>query len=262
MRIALILLSILALVFIGSISWSLIGQGWGLNLKRNTDTMNPSGDSLAIETWKNQIKTDEKIEQLSSLVKQLAAQNGVSNPIPNNTNTGWKSIEVSGKLLALLMPTVTLTQIDNAGIFDLHIFDTNTPYSTYQDVKLGLTLIVTRLPYDTFLKNIQAVGEKVYSPNEKTWFPFRSFYLNPPKADTVVRLVIEMEWETIGIEIPKTKFSILKELLLGRNTTPAVIQKIPVPVKTNKPKPTGPTKTGTTITGTGKILSGTVKTTH
>lgn len=262
MRIALILLSILALVFIGSISWSLIGQGWGLNLKKNTDTTNPSGDSLAIETWKNQIKTDEKIEQLSSLVKQLAAQNGVNPPDTEDTNTGWSIIEVSGKLLSLLMPTVTLTQIDNAGIFDLHVFDSNTKYSTYQDVKLWLTLIVTRLPYDTFLKNIQAVGEKVYSTNEKTWFPFRSFYLNPPKADTLVRLVIEIEWETIGIEIPKTKFSILKELLLDQNQAPVTIKKTPIPVKTNKPKTIESTNTGTTITGTGKTLSGTGKITH
>ena len=74
MRIALILLSILALIFIGSISWSLISQDGGINLKRTSNT-NPSGDTIVIETWKNQIKTDEKIEKLSNLVSQLAEKN-------------------------------------------------------------------------------------------------------------------------------------------------------------------------------------------
>ena len=78
MRIALILLSILALIFIGSISWSLINQDGGISLKKTTN-INPSGDTLVIETWKNQIKTDEKIEKLSHLVTQLAEKNGVQN---------------------------------------------------------------------------------------------------------------------------------------------------------------------------------------
>lgn len=116
MRIALILLSILALVFIGSISWSLIGQGGGLASIKKSTSSTPSGDSLVIETWKNQIKTDEKIEKLSSLVSELAEKNGIQNTGNNtgqlSTESGSTvSVKVSGKLLSMLMPTVTLTEI-------------------------------------------------------------------------------------------------------------------------------------------------------
>jgi hypothetical protein len=60
MRIALILLSILALVFIGSISWSLLsGDGFVLP-KKNTNNLS---DSSTESYWRNQIKTEEKIEK-------------------------------------------------------------------------------------------------------------------------------------------------------------------------------------------------------
>jgi hypothetical protein len=75
MRIALILLSILALVFIGSISWSLLsGDGFVLP-KKNTNNLS---DSSTESYWRNQIKTEEKIEKLTAIVEELSKKNGTS----------------------------------------------------------------------------------------------------------------------------------------------------------------------------------------
>ena len=85
--------------------------------------------------------------------------------------------------------------------------------STYEDSKLGLRVIASSTSYDTILKNMRAVGKEVYTVNEVTGFTTRGFYLNPPKTDTTVRLVLESESQSIAIEISKSKFPILKKLL-------------------------------------------------
>lgn len=82
------------------------------------------------------------------------------------------------------------------------------------------------IPYDIFLKNTKALGGVPYSVNETKTFSFRSFYLNPTKSDTLVRLVVEMESQTIAIEVSKAKFPLFKNLLLGKP-----VQTSPVPVK-------------------------------
>ena len=217
MRIALILLSILAMIFIGSVTWSLIGQEWWIPKTRSSVQ---SVDSITIETWKNQIKTDEKIEKLSTMVEELSK--GIpSSSVKNNTQWEPKEIEpvkISGKLLATLLPTITPTLIGNSWIFGLLIFDQSIGYSTYRDDTYGITLLAMNIPYDIFLKNIKALSGTPYTINEVTTFPTRSFYLNPAKSDTLVRLAIEMESQTIAIEITKTKFSVFKNLLLGKTS--------------------------------------------
>lgn len=72
------------------------------------------------------------------------------------------------------------------------------------------------MDYDTFIRNARALGKEVYTVNETKTFPNRSFYLNPPKTDTTVRLVLEYESQTIAIEVPKTKFPTLKTMLLKK----------------------------------------------
>lgn len=72
-------------------------------------------DNITLETWKNQIKTDEKIEKLSAMVEELKNTN-----IPKNisSQSGTSNIvKISGKLLEVLMPTITPSIIDNNGIF-------------------------------------------------------------------------------------------------------------------------------------------------
>ncbi len=217
MRIALILLSILAMIFIGSVTWSLIGQEWWTPKVRSSMQ---NVDSITIETWKNQIKTDEKIEKLSVMVEELSK--GTTPSRVRNTNQ-WEikeiePVKISGKLLALIMPTITPTLIANSWIFGLLIFDQSIWYSTYRDEKYGITFIAMNIPYDIFLKNIKALNGTPYIINEINTFLTRSFYLNPAKSDTVVRLVVEMESQTIAIEIAKTKFPVFRNLLLGKST--------------------------------------------
>jgi hypothetical protein len=81
------------------------------------------------------------------------------------------------------------------------------------------------IPYDIFLTNIRALGNKPYSINEVKTFPYRALYLNPEKSDTLVRLILEVETQTIAIEIPKTKFPTIKDLLLGKKTPPPQTKK-------------------------------------
>lgn len=221
MRIALILLSILAMIFIGSISWSLFSSesSW---LPRKSWTIGQNVDTITMETWENQIKTDAKIEKLTTLVEELSRKNGTLTKTNTSTGTGTENIAIlklSGKFLALIMPSVTPSLIENNGIFDLHTFDQSSTYSSYEDAKIWLKMVATDLDYDTLIKNFRAMGPTVYSVNETKSFPFRSFYLNPPKSDTLVRLVVEFESQTIGLEIQKTKFNTLKDLLTGKANT-------------------------------------------
>ena len=91
------------------------------------------------------------------------------------------------------MPTLSLTEKENIGIFDLHIFDSSIHYTSYEDVKNGVQILALNLPYENFLKNVKALDDTVYAVNETNTFPFRSFYVNPPKPDSLVRIVVEAE---------------------------------------------------------------------
>ena len=177
MRIALITLALTALVFIGSIIYSLAAKDGTLSLASKTS--NSTLDTpIELETLKYQIKNEEKIKELIAKVE------------------------------------FSLTA--NTGIYDLVIFDKSMEYATYIDVKQGIKALPLSLKYDAFLKNMKALGSDSYTVNESKTFPFRSFYVNPPKADTLVRLVIEIESQCIAIEIPKTKFPTFKALLLKK----------------------------------------------
>jgi hypothetical protein len=172
-----------------------------------------------IETLRYQVKTEEKIKQLEQTVQELSKKTGLTpttGSVPENSDETTKEkvvINLSGKFLAKVMPTLTLNLIENNGIYGLYIFDMTTVYSTYEDPKFGIKIIASSLNYDTFLKNAKALGKDVYTVNETKTFPFRSFYLNPPKTDTTVRLVVESESQSIALEISKSKFPTLKKLL-------------------------------------------------
>ncbi len=218
MRIALILLSILAMTFIGGVTWSLMGQdGWNLKTKSSTQSV----DSITIETWKNQIKTDEKIEKLSAMVEELRNGTPPQKKMDQSpeANTGSMIVRIPGKLLSSLMPTMTLTLTENRGIFGLYLFDQSIRYSTYTDDKYGLSLIAMEIPYDAFLKNMKTLSP-TYRVNEVKTFPVRAYYVNPEKSDALVRLVLEAESRAVAIEINKSKFPLLKDLLLGKPPIP------------------------------------------
>jgi hypothetical protein len=103
-----------------------------------------------METLKYQIKTDAKIDELSRKIEALS-QN--QDRIPNigrmdaisatlsgeqsvSSSRSTNTIPISGKFLAKVMPAMEFTLIDNNGIFDLHVFDAGTTYSTYSDAKI------------------------------------------------------------------------------------------------------------------------------
>ena len=89
----------------------------------------------------------------------------------------------------------------------------NTEYSTYTDTKYGMIVIATRTPYSTWLANFRAVDKSLFIVNESKTFPFVSFYLNPPKDDGQVRIVMRVEAQTLLISIPKARFSEFKTMM-------------------------------------------------
>lgn len=75
MRIALITLALTALVFIGSIIYSLFGENPSLSLPART--INKVETPIEIETLKYQIKNEEKINALMEKVDALGAPTNV-----------------------------------------------------------------------------------------------------------------------------------------------------------------------------------------
>jgi len=122
MRITLILLSIVALLFISSISWSLMKTDtpWIQSAQKQTST--PDNNGTDIETLKYQIKTEEKIKDLENKYNELARKNGLLPPNTTETkessgNTQIEIIPVSGKFLSQVLPSMSLGLIENNGIF-------------------------------------------------------------------------------------------------------------------------------------------------
>jgi hypothetical protein len=222
MRIALITLALVALLFIGSIIYSFVSKDTPFSIAKIQTSANQE-TPIAIETLKYQIKTDQKIEELTKKIETLAGSKVLETSNTRDTDSWSISplekpiVPVSGKFLARVMPKFEFTNIVNSGIFDLHLFDQSFNYSTYQDKKQETRVIAIDISYDVFLKNAKWLWNDVYIVNETKTFPFRSFYLNPPKKDNLVRIVLEAEKQTLAIEITKSKFSLLKTALLKNN---------------------------------------------
>lgn len=222
MRIALITLALTALVFIGSIVYSLAGKEWWFSLpsKTITTTKQTVETPIEIETLKYQIKNEEKINELIEKVEALSASQWWM-PLRDDTWTGLSdsgtvTVPISGKFLAQVMPTLEFNLVKNTWIYELLIFEKSINYSTYLDAKQWIKVMPLSIKYDVFLKNMKAVWADVYTVNETKTFPFRSFYVNSSKPDTLVRLVIEVESQCIVIEVPKTRFDNFKKMLLKK----------------------------------------------
>ncbi len=246
MRIILIILSLSAFLFVG---WIVLQNIGGTNVLthqinsnqsttseiQTTSTVITNADPQLVQAIEQDLrsrqneeriaKLEEKIGQISATTPIRTTETILETKNTEATNTGTTSsatttieaIPVSAKFLGKILPTIELTKIDNSGIFDLRIFD-NTHYTTYHNESFGITVVASLLPYETFLKNFQAIDKNVYSVNEKTPFPFESFYVNPPKTDTMVRIVMKVESQTLFITLPKTKFNTFKELILKKNS--------------------------------------------
>ena len=220
MRIALITIALTALVFIGSIVYSLIGKDVWIASPSRLNTQKQPETPIELETLKYQIKNEEKINQLMEKVEALSASqwwiSTTDTTWTKNSASGLIAIPISGKFLAQVMPTLEFSLTPNAWIYELLIFEKSISYSTYLDAKQWIKAQPLSIKYDVFLKNMKAVSLDVYTINETKTFPFRSFYVNPVKPDTLVRLVVEIESQCIVLEIPKTRFDAFKKLLLKK----------------------------------------------
>lgn len=198
------------------------------NNNTNQPALPANLDGLAVETLKHQMKTEQKLEELEKKIDQIAWRNipkteENSNPVTENTENKTTQTEsskeiiipISGKFLSKILPTIEPSKRENIGIFGLRTFD-NLPYTTYEDAKFWLTVVASMVPYETFLKNFQAIDNKVYTTNETKTFPFPSFFVNPTRSDTSVRIVIKVESQTLLITLPKSKFSTFKSLILKK----------------------------------------------
>lgn len=180
---------------------------------------------LTIEQLKHQLKTEQDLSDIKQQLAQItganstpaATQTVVGTGSPTTNNGSGEIIPVSAKFLGKILPSIELTKKENTGIFDLRTFD-NIAYSTYSDEKFGMTVVASLMPYDVFLKNFQALDSKVYTVNTKTPFPFESFYVNPKKTDSLVRIVMKVEAQTLLITLPKSKFNTFKALILKANS--------------------------------------------
>jgi hypothetical protein len=90
------------------------------------------------------------------------------------------------------------------------------PYSTYRDEKLGITIWAVQSDYDVMLKNMKAVSSTVYTVNEYKGFPFASAYINTPKPDGMVRILMKYETQTIVMEMTKIRYAAVKTMLLKK----------------------------------------------
>lgn len=227
MRIALITLAVAALAFIGSIIWIFASKN-GINFlpTQNTSTIKISNETAALEILRSQWKTEDHIKELEAKIDALS---GKPNTIQSSGTVDWTGetakiipnsatgtaiiIPISAKFLSKIIAKVNLTLDKNNGIYGLYTFDTNTEYSTYLDAKSNITIIASRTEYDTWLKNFQSLDKSIFTTNITKTFPFPSFYVNPPKPDNIIRIVMRVEAQTLLITIPKNKFSEFKTLM-------------------------------------------------
>lgn len=224
MRIALITLAVAALAFIGSIIW-IFAQKNGINLiPSSTNNIRISSETTNLEILRSQWKTEDRIKELEAKIDKLSGNSpqdistGSTTPTSNttiqqSTNPTPPIIPISAKFLGLIIQKVSLTLTGNTdGIYGTHAFDAS-EYSTYQDSKYGLTIIATRIPYLTWLKNWKSIDPTTYTVNETKSFPFKSFFINTTKPDNIVRIVMQVEAQTLLISVEKKKFEEFKKLI-------------------------------------------------
>lgn len=234
MRIALITLAVAALGFIGSIIWIFSSKNGIALIPQGSDTSSVkiSSETANLEILKSQWKTEERIKTLEAKIDALSTKTNPEELSPvlsgsispewakvtivqstGATNTGNTIIPISAKFLTKVISKVNLTLAKNNGIYWLYIFDTNTEYSTYTDEKFGITIVASKNLYPIWLKNFQSIDKSIFTINESKTFPFTSFYVNSTKPDSTIRIVMQVEAQTLLISLPKNKFTEFKNMM-------------------------------------------------
>lgn len=239
MRIALLALTFVGLVFISGIVYSLLTRGWWLLWQSSTGWVNTNVVALN-ETDRELIRTVQRLEDRIELLE--------TGKIWWKSGSTWESYswaDISKEFLKKIEPTITLKAIPNTDIYGISSLS-YIPYSTYRDTQFGIIIYALRIPYESFVRTMEAVPKDQFTTNPTNSFPFSGFYVNATKADGKVRLVTKFENQPIAIEIPKEKFPLLKALLL-KTDAPAI------PIKTWSVSKTGSTKQSTWSTKTGTV---------
>ncbi len=228
MRIALLTLAVAALAFIGSIIWIFANKN-GINLFPATEStsIRVSSEVNVAEILKDQWKTEYRIKELEKRIEELSGKSNSNTPVVSESSSGkvigWvvstnsgtvvNIVPISAKFLSKIITKVNLSIIENNGIYGLYIFDNSTQYSTYSDKKTGLSVIASRLPYASWLKNFQSISDSLYTVAETKTYPFPSFYVNAVKNDAIIRIVMQVETQTLLIAIPKSKLTEFKTMM-------------------------------------------------
>jgi len=109
------------------------------------------------------------------------------------------------------MPQFIPTKTENDGVFGIKKFET-VEYVTYQDKKKKLKVYVFDTKYD-FAKTYFKLNENLFKINETDTFFSATFFLNPTKKDSIIRFVTKIENKTIGFELMKKSYPLVKQLL-------------------------------------------------
>jgi len=122
------------------------------------------------------------------------------------------NIPLSGLFLAKIMPDIDLKKTENKGMFNIYLFN-KIPFTTYVDEKKKIKVYAFDETYDTMLANLKLTSS-VYKINETDQFFWYTFFLNPTRKDSTIRFVTAMEGRAIGVEVPKSYYPTLKNILL------------------------------------------------
>ncbi len=237
MQWALSTLAIVAVALIGTILWSLYGQWNGTTLQNRNkiDTLTQAQldeaqsksqnlQAVDIEIIKSLQKLEDKINQMQTTINN-GTPTGTTQKNPQNTGSGtangsWQAIvetiiPIPGSLLGKFLPDTPFKVVKNLGLFDLDIFPWK--YTTWENDKTKIRMYTIDGRYDIVLKNMKTIKSDVYTVNDTSKnFPFPHFFINPPKWDGIVRLILQMDNQTIGFEVPKTSYPPVKALLLKK----------------------------------------------
>lgn len=221
MRIALIALTFVWLVFVSGIIYTLVTKSipWFTTLEKKSSGSNVENMIALTETDRELIRTVQQLQDRLDLLETgkigWTQDTRISSQIDTPTTT---STAIPEDFRKRIEPTISLKMMQNLPIFSLS-WVSYVSYTTYRDdEQFKIIAYVINLPYEKFLTIMRTVPKTQYSINEVKTFPFPAFYINPPKDDSKVRLVGKFSDQTVAIEMPKDKFSVLKTLLTRPET--------------------------------------------
>ncbi|MDD2486935.1 MAG: hypothetical protein PHS92_01010 [Candidatus Gracilibacteria bacterium] len=168
-------------------------------------------------------KIIESIEKLNENIskidinnnkKEIIEESGMTN-IGALADTGTVAIDELEKIPASIrikLEKISLKKIENRGIYDINKLDKDVYYTSYYDETNKILVYVFESNYGIMMDHFRT--DKTYKINEANNFFGYGFYLNPIKKDDKVRFVIQIEGKSIGFEVNKGNYELLKKILL------------------------------------------------